>query len=65
MMHKNQIEKKFGGDAENIDVYWPYTPLNDPHFFIKEEMSNRLVSLDVYKQKLKNGELEGHKILPG
>lgn len=31
MVHPKQLEKQFGGEAENVTTYWPPSPLSSEY----------------------------------
>lgn len=61
---KDQLERRFGGNLNVPEVYWPpqFKSLN---FFLEGEKEEEiLISKEEYLEKFENGELEGYRVAP-
>jgi len=59
----SQIEKKYGGNSENITIFWPPHASNQNILLDNEDPSKVLISLEEYHQKLSSGSLAGYKLM--
>mmetsp|Transcript_35566 Transcript_35566/g.32050 ORF Transcript_35566/g.32050 Transcript_35566/m.32050 type:complete len:292 (+) Transcript_35566:118-993(+) len=63
-INKTQVEKRFGGNAENNEKFWPPQFPSEQYFLENEKPEDFLVSKDEYKKRYQEGQLTGKKVDP-
>jgi hypothetical protein len=60
-MNKSQIEKRYGGEAEDLTEFWPPKIISNQYFTEEENAGDILLTKEEYKQKVDSGELKLYK----
>ena len=61
-IHKSQIEKQYGGDAENLTEYWPPKVTSTQYFVEADNAGDILITKEEYKAKKEAGELAKYRV---
>ena len=60
-VNKSQVEKKYGGNAEDLTVYWPPTLSSSEYLLDTDQPSDVLISKEEYAQRKAAGTLNLYK----
>lgn len=59
--NRDQVEKKYGGNAPDLKLYWPLE-VPSSNYFLNRDEAKCLVSKEQYRSYHTKGQLKGHKL---
>lgn len=60
-IHKSQVEKRYGGEAEDVIEFWPPKIVSTQYFVESDNAEDLLLTKEEYKAKKEAEELNEYK----